>query len=434
MLRKTGLKNVCTLLIVLLLLAINSLGTNAAAATKLSIWLGYPECLPVLNKAIADYQKTHPDVEIEALTFDVRELERKVAISVSANVSADIVLLDHMPGMRYVAADLFTPVSDDVGSYLKKSVPASTNALASINNQQYGLPWFIGPQVLYYNKTMFKEAGLSRPPETIDELVDYAKKLAKYDDKGNLIRSGIALRISGGGSGVGHKFAPWLYAFGGDILVKTADGKYHNGYDNEAGRNTLKFYIDILHKYKVDSILMKHDAEAFALENTAMFKREAWVVGYMNEHAPDVDYDCAPLPGQARRGTVYDAMIMYVPKASKNAELAWDFLLHLSKEEYAKMLMTTSGWIPARTDVDYSDIIAKQPQFAANVVVPEGFVFEPFPVCEAFDEILTKLATRLVTAFADKSLVDNPAQIDKTIKQMAEETDNILKRTGLYGK
>ncbi len=433
MARKISAKQITVVSIVMLfVMAIGSLNVNAA--TKLSIWLGYPECLPVLDEAIADYQRLHPDIEIEALTFDVRELERKVAVSVSANVSADIVLLDHMPGMRYVAADLFTPVSDEVGAYLDKSVAASTNELSALNGRQYGFPWFIGPQVLYYNKTMLQEAGFSDPPKTMDELVTYAQRLAKYDDRGNLIRSGIALRISGGGSGVGHKFAPWLYVFGGDILVKTPDGKYHNGYNNEAGRNTLKFYIDVLHKHKVDSNLLKHDAEAFALETTAMFKREAWVVGYMNDHAPDVDYDCAPLPGAVRRGTVYDAMIMYVPKASKNSDLAWDFILHLSNEKYAKKLMTTSGWIPARTDVDYSDIIAQQPQFAANVVVPDDFVFEPFPVCEPFDEILTKLSSRLVTAFADASLVDNPEKLAKVIEQMANETDNILKKAGLYGK
>jgi hypothetical protein len=38
-----------------------------------------------------------------------------------------------------------------------------------------------------------------------------------------------------------------------------------------------------------------------------------------------------------------------------------------------------------------------------------------------------------VTAFADKSLLDNPAGIAKTVKDMATQSDDLLKKAGVYG-
>ena len=49
------------------------------------------------------------------------------------------------------------------------------------------------------------------------------------------------------------------------------------------------------------------------------------------------------------------------------------------------------------------------------------------------DEVYTKLAGRLERAYRDRSLVDNPEGIAKTIKEAARETDEILKEAGEYG-
>ena len=49
-----------------------------------------------------------------------------------------------------------------------------------------------------YRKDYFKEAGLdpNSPPETWEELYDYAKKLVVMDDSGNVERGGFDVPIS----------------------------------------------------------------------------------------------------------------------------------------------------------------------------------------------------------------------------------------------
>lgn len=56
----------------------------------------------------------------------------------------------------------------------------------------YWLPFNVAVPVLYYNKEAFEEAGLPGPPETWDQFFDYARKLTKKDENGNVVRYGVA--------------------------------------------------------------------------------------------------------------------------------------------------------------------------------------------------------------------------------------------------
>ncbi len=57
----------------------------------------------------------------------------------------------------------------------------------------YGIPWQRSTIILYWNKDAFKEAGLDPdvPPKTWAELEEFAQKLVKKDDAGNITRYGI---------------------------------------------------------------------------------------------------------------------------------------------------------------------------------------------------------------------------------------------------
>lgn len=48
----------------------------------------------------------------------------------------------------------------------------------------YAFPWYLNTGPLFYNKTLFKEAGLDaeQPPKTYDEVFDAALKMAKETD------------------------------------------------------------------------------------------------------------------------------------------------------------------------------------------------------------------------------------------------------------
>ena len=58
----------------------------------------------------------------------------------------------------------------------------------------------------------------------------------------------------------------------------------------------LQFYVDALHKYRVDAPEVRHDSDAFVTEMTAMFLRESWVIGEIKAKNPGLNYGVAPCP------------------------------------------------------------------------------------------------------------------------------------------
>jgi hypothetical protein len=50
-----------------------------------------------------------------------------------------------------------------------------------------------------------------------------------------------------------------------------------------------------------------------------------------------------------------------------------------------------------------------------------------------YDEIQTKMATRLAAIYLDAKLAADPVALKKALSDMAKETDDILKREGHYG-
>jgi len=302
--------------------------------------------------------------------------------------------------------------------------------------QVYGIPFQEGSKpALFYNTKMFTEAGLdpNKPPATFDELMAAARKLAKKDAPGNLVRAGISLRLSGQGSGVAEKWWYVLHAMGGDIVVQTKSGKWHNGYDNEAGRGALKFYIDAVHKYQVDDPKLPHDAAAFASEQAAMLMREAWVIGELKAKGPKVQYNTVAVPRAKRWGGMTQPWSLYVTRNTKQPDVAWDFAMFLVSPPMAILHLQMTGWTSMRQDVDWTPILKETPQFKPFLVWDKGRGQYTEPAIPVFDELETKLAERLVTAYADRSLMDNPDGIAKRIKEMAAQSDDLLKKAGLYG-
>jgi multiple sugar transport system substrate-binding protein len=409
--------------------------TSVAAPMILSLW-GSAELEPFYNAAAEEYAKTHPGFKLEVLSNPLRELEQRLTASIPTQTGPDIFDIGRSAAIKLADAGLLPPNPPGVMTLLEsKAFNPIVVEYGIWKGQSYGIPLLDGAKpALFYNTRMFTEVGLDprKPPQTFDELMDAARKLSKTDVSGNLTRAGISLRLSGQGSGVAEKFWYVLYAMGGDPVVQAKSGKWHNNYDNEAGRAALTFYVDAVHKYRVDDPKLPHDSAAFVNEQAAMLMREAWVIGVLKEKAPTVQYNTVAIPRAKRWGGLTQPWSIYVTKG-KNAETAWDFAQFLVSPPMAIRLVKMRRGTPLRQDVDWDPVLKETPQLKPFIQWDKERALYAEPAFPAWDEIETKMAERLIRAFADKSLLENPTGIAQAIKEMAAQTDDVLKREGLYG-
>ncbi|MGK9050436.1 ABC transporter substrate-binding protein [Neorhizobium petrolearium] len=406
-------------------------GLSSASAETLTVWSGYPEMAPFYEHVAQGLKASHPDLDVKVEAIALREHEKRVALGLTGGQEGITVIeLSGSTATRYLENSLLPEAPDDVATFVKdpKNFDKFFSDTASYDGTVYGVPLFRGQGALYYNTDMFKAAGLTEPPKTMEDYSKYAEKLTKRDASGKATVSGWSLRLSGGGQGIAEKFWINMHQYGGAILVPAGDGKWKADFANEAGRKALKQYLENIYTLKTVTPEMPADADAFERGQTAMFIRESWVIGDIAKKAPDLKYATAPLP----KGSIALPTNLYV--AGDDADIGWEFAKAASSPENLVWLLENVGWLPNRSGVDYSSVTAKQPAFAAFVNYPQGYEFFTLPSIGPIEEILTRVAAQLVVAFGDASMATDDAKIDAFLKKASDEVNTILDREGLLAK
>jgi multiple sugar transport system substrate-binding protein len=399
------------------------------AAVTLNVWGGYPELDPVYKKAGDAYKALHPNVDFTVFSTDLRGFEQKLTTALPSNTAGDVIIRTSNFLSRFIDQGLIAPVPDDLLGFVTKDHFSDTVLSDSTYNDKIvGVPVFSSGTALYYNTDMLSEAGLSGPPTSMDQIWEYAKKLAKTDASGNVTRSGLSLRLSGQGSGVAEKFWILLLQYGHGIVKETSPGKYAADYNGPEGAKLLQIYVDAL-RDKIDSQNIEHDAKAFETKATAMFAREPWVVADIATNAPDLvgHYGSISLP-VADLGS---SETMFVPTSAPNAACSWDFIKFMTEQDQQLSIPPISGWLPGRNDLDLTAFLAANPGYEGFLKKPSGMTVSVTPPIAEFDELETKLATHLVDAYADyANLAGNPDKIQALLNTWADETNSILAKGG----
>ena len=142
----------------------------------------------LFKEEFADFRSANAGVEIEWLDKKGTELPAFYQTQLVAGTAPDVVDLQGAIWVEYAASGALL----DLTPYLKKEPEVAKlfnpDYLASWQYQgkNYMLPFYVAKTLLYYNKTIFKEAGLSGPPQSFDELLTNAQKMAKGEKTGFL--------------------------------------------------------------------------------------------------------------------------------------------------------------------------------------------------------------------------------------------------------
>lgn len=212
-------------------------GKNAAGADWIANWV-----VPEFEKAQKDKGKD-VKVKFEPQGVDDEAYKTKVALDLQSGKGADIVSLDGIWIGEFAQAGYIKPLSevapksDEWDGWAQ--IPEAVQAAASFEDQRYGIPMGADGRVLYYNKELFKKAGLPEDwsPASWDDILGAARELKKVEGVTPLqLNAGTAM----GEATTMQGLLPMLAGTGQELW---SDGKWSG--DSQGLRDVLELYKKI---------------------------------------------------------------------------------------------------------------------------------------------------------------------------------------------
>ncbi|MDI6783276.1 MAG: extracellular solute-binding protein [bacterium] len=327
----------CLILILFLTLASFS---DAAEKIRLVIW-GFPEDESWVGvHAQAKYfEELHPNVEVVMGVPGGRGGmdPQKLMTAIAGGAPPDLIWQDRFAVGSWAARDAFLALDDliardsiDPNDYY----PACWQETV-YQGHVYALPYNTDVRALYYNKDLFREAGLdpNRPPKDWDELVAYTKKLTKFEN-GKPVRMGFIPNFGNS----------WLYLYGwengGEFM--SSDGKTCTLNDPkivEALAWMVNVYDLLGGRAKVvsgfEAGFQGQIADAFNIGKVAMKIDGDWNLDVFARYAPHLNFGVAPPPSPKGKPvtTWSGGFSLAIPVSAKHPELAWEFAKWMNSTE-----------------------------------------------------------------------------------------------------
>ncbi len=189
------------------------------------------------NRAIAEYNKNHPDRYVEALYKETEELRNLFIVASVGGKGPDLVYGPADNLSIFALTESIQPIDSVLSEeYLSQF---NEDGIVSWKNK----PWMIADQVGNHLTFVYNKEMIPTPPETTDEMIEMLKALTKdTDGDGKIDQYGLTWNYV-----EPFFFMPFLTGYGGWVMDE--EGK--PTLDNEATLNAIQFILDLRDKHKV---------------------------------------------------------------------------------------------------------------------------------------------------------------------------------------
>ena len=331
---------------------------------------------PQAANIAADFEKeTGIHVDLQTLSWD--DIRPKLVTALIAGTApADVTEFDWSWTGQFSAADWYLPLNDVIDADTVADIGVAK--IFTVNGKLLGVPYTNDFRVMLVNRKHFTDAGVTKMPATLDELVAAAKQIKA---KG-IVQYPIGLPLSPT-EGASTSWYLLTKAFGGDLFDK--DFKPLFTTPDSAGYKAMALEAQLLKDGLVDpaSTGLKDSQindNMFAKGLTSiMISGEPGRLGQMNDPAQSkvagqVEAILVPTAsGKTRSYGLPEALA--IPRVSQNQEAAIAFVKWFTSKKF-QMQNYSNGVLPTRTSALAALNSAGQLK-SGDVLVEESKVVEP---------------------------------------------------------
>nr|WP_244543824.1 extracellular solute-binding protein [Bosea lupini] len=332
-------------------MSIGAIAGARAQAVEIEYWqYVFDARIKAMNELIKRFEAANPGIKVKHTTFPYADYQTKIAAAVPAGQGPDVVQLYYGWLDNFVGAKFIQPLPRDAFPHdvIEKEFYPIVQTMKR-DGEYYGLPTAVRTLALFYNKKLFQEAGLdpSKPPQTLDEYLEVAKKTVKRDAAGNMLSAGAVIDMPG------QDLHWWR-----EVLLRQMGGKPYSddnktvAYDSEAGAKALNWYADLQRIHKVGQAgFMDEGQAAFRAGRAAMTVDGSFRLGAFGG-IKNFEWGVAELPasadGKRSNFASYWVNAITAKPTGVKLEAAKKFMAFTTSPEAMQVWLDMVGELPAR--------------------------------------------------------------------------------------
>ncbi len=389
-------------------------------------WWGLYESEEAVKPLIEEYRSKNPNVTIDYIKQSQQDYRERLANAITTGKGPDIFQFHNSWVPMFMNSLIANPTD-----YSSIFYPVVSIDLRS-KDGFLGIPLEYDGIALYVNQDIMRTYG-KNPPKTWDDLRKTAIDLTVREQTGGIRQSGAALGVTG-------NIDYWQ-----DILalLMLQNGANPKDVMSLEAQSALTFYTNFS---KVDSLWDESLPEAstyFSQGKLAMYFGK-YSDAFVFNKDPNLHFQVVTLP-QLPGVTSTSNSVSYasywangVSKASRNSEVAWDFLNFMtSKESLSKLyksLESTRGYGNLYPRVDMQSELLSDP-IAGPFIYQASFARSWYLNDKTFDGA-SGINTQVAKPFADTIAVLNLAggTVDQAVEDLQVALTTALANYGLVAR
>lgn len=332
-------------------MSIGAIAGAKAQAVEIEYWqYVFDARIKAMNELIKRFEAANPGIKVKHTTFPYADYQTKIAAAVPAGQGPDVVQLYYGWLDNFVGAKFIQPLPRDAFPHdvIEREFYPIVQTMKR-DGEYYGLPTAVRTLALFYNKKLFQEAGLdpNKPPQTLDEYLEAAKKTVKRDAAGNMLSAGAVIDMPG------QDLHWWR-----EVLLRQMGGKPYSddnksvAYDSEAGAKALNWYADLQRVHKVGQAgFMDEGQAAFRAGRAAMTVDGSFRLGAFGG-IKTFEWGVAELPASAdgKRSNFASYWVNAITAKPTGAKLeaAKKFMAFTTSPDAMQVWLDMVGELPAR--------------------------------------------------------------------------------------
>jgi multiple sugar transport system substrate-binding protein len=329
--------------------------------TKLTLWTRAP--LEFQAKALVEaYNDSHKN-QVELTIVPNDDYVAKVGAAAGSGDLPDLFAADIVYVPNWTKQGLFTDLTKQIDALpYADQINQGHLAAGTYEDKEYVLPFVLDLSVMFWNKDLYREAGLDpeKGPTTLAEFAEQAKAVQALD------KDGVYGTFFGGNCGGCNVFTwfPMVWASGEDVMNEDGTESLLNG---DAAQQVYSTWRDLWTAGAVDPASRDETGPTWV---AGFQEGKIGVMPYpatlLSTADKTVDVGVGPIPGvDGGESTFVGGDGIGVSKDSDHAAQAWNFLAWLMSEDAQVDVLAANNSSVSRGDLANNKYSEKDPRVVA---------------------------------------------------------------------